>query len=458
MENGAAKASQPNSVLVYSLSWLPGQVDGVAVRMMAQVKELASRGVKVTLLTPSYELPGQAPSDKPNHTKVEGVEHILLDTMPMPVYEKNYCAALTLKNFFTLTSAIRRVKPDVVHFTQCASMVMFAAACLFCDVPLLVSMHTDVTAIATRDEGFCSKVGGKRRAAFLGWLAIFFTNMGYRVAAWLGAVFFTVSKQARLILHDSGVSDASIFSVAWGPMVDRSTFRIDLPEAEVAETRQRLTFGIPNAYLMVYLGRVTAEKDVQFLVDALKRAPENVVLALVGPGSLVAELSSMHGKEHRLYCTGEYVDRAQAALVLRAADCCASASVMETVGFTAMEALSCGTPMLAANAQGFADHLSHGKNARLFTPGDKASFDKELAELMATKREGDWSAESLRASMEHASLPACTDRSLRAYEFASRRPRRSSLRFVAAMGLFLFNVFLFQVPPTLFRLSQKLIS
>merc|ERR1711920_88288 len=99
-------------------------------------------------------------------------------------------------------------------------------------------------------------------------------------------------------------------------------------------------------------------------------------------GSMVPELKKLHGKEHRIHCTGEIRNREQVALALRAADCCVSASTMETIGFTAMEAISCGTPMLAANAQGFAEHLSHGVNARLFTPNDEESFDRELDTLM----------------------------------------------------------------------------
>lgn len=53
-----------------------------------------------------------------------------------------------------------------------------------------------------------------------------------------------------------------------------------------------------------------------------------------------------------------------------------------------LEALSCGTPMLAANAQGFAEHLSHGVSARLWAPHDEASFDRELRALMETPRTG----------------------------------------------------------------------
>ena len=41
-------------------------------------------------------------------------------------------------------------------------------------------------------------------------------------------------------------------------------------------------------------------KDIQFLVDAHKRAPKHVVLALIGPGSMAGELKQFHGPEHRL--------------------------------------------------------------------------------------------------------------------------------------------------------------
>merc|ERR1719323_2406186 len=105
---------------------------------------------------------------------------------------------------------------------------------------------------------------------------------------------------------------------------------------------------------------------------------------------MTPELSKLHGKEHRLYCTGESVSREQVALAFRAADCGVSASCMETIGFTAMEALCCGTPMLAANASGFAEHLTHEVNARLFTPDDPASYDAELAAMMTMEPKGNW--------------------------------------------------------------------
>jgi len=392
----------------------------VAVRMMAHVEGLIAKGSKVKVVTPDFISPDAKKAgklEKPALQSIPGVvDHVTLCTALTPVYRKNMCMELCFENLFTFVQLIRDFQPDVVHATQEASIQLIALACIYCDVPLVVSVHTDVSQIAARDDGFSSLGGiiGRVHAR----IAVACTHLGYRNWARAGAVFFPVSQQSLVILKNAGVGDSQVRTTIWGPVVDRKVFRIDQPEDQVKRTREDLTFGIPGAFLMVYVGRVTAEKDVQFLVDALGRAPENVVLALVGSGSAAEELSKLHGKHNRLHCTGKFIGRPEVALALRAADACVSASTMETVGFTAMEALSCGTPCLMVRAQGFAMHLTHGVNARLWTPLDSASFDAELKTLMETKRENQWSRESLRASMESASVSACTDRAVEVYRSA----------------------------------------
>jgi len=299
--------------------------------------------------------------------------------------------------------------------------------------------HTDVTQIAERDPNFSSLCG--RVGHWHAKLAIRFVNFGYRVWANSGAKFFPVSTHARECLRSAGVPSSSIVPQTWGPMVDQDLFCLEKPKDEVDAVRERLTFGIPNAFLMVYIGRVTAEKDIQFLIDALEQGPKNVVLALIGPGSMTSTLREKHGKINRLYCTGEFVPREDVAILLRAANCCVSASTMETVGFTAMESLSCGTPMLAVNAQGFAEHLSHETNARLWKPHDMESFQSELRQLMSTPREGNWSAERLRKSIATASIDDCTNRCLQAYVSAGPVNLRI-LRTIFAYMLFIVNLLL----------------
>lgn len=292
--------SGPSRVLVYSHSWLPGQVDGVAVRMMAHVNAMAKRGVKVMVVTPDFVMDGK---QQLKLEQIPGVEHVTLLTQLTPIYRKNMCMKMCLTNLRRLMGAIQRFQPDLVHATQEASLQVLVAACALCDVPVIISLHTDVAQIAARDEGFSSLGGTIGRLH--SWSAVHFSHWGYRNWALAGANYFPVSKQSMVILRNAGVPEQRVAPVVWGPMVDHSQFRVDLPEDQVSEVRKKLTFGMEElegspCFLMIYVGRVTAEKDIQFLVDAHKRAPKHVVLALIGPGSMAEELRRFHGPEHRL--------------------------------------------------------------------------------------------------------------------------------------------------------------
>jgi glycosyltransferase involved in cell wall biosynthesis len=369
------------------------------------------------------------------------VDHMTMDTRPAPAYTRLLVMNVNVSNFMKWLNVLSAFKPDYVHATQDYGLQPISLACFLKGVPLIISAHSDTQAIATRDVNF-SFLGNNIFGRIHTQACIWFAKLGWCTWSLGKARYLPVSEQAKIMIRSGLGPQNQINEEIWGPMVDRKVFIIDMPADEVKETRDRLTFGIPNAFLLVYAGRVCAEKDVEFLVEALERAPKNVVLALVGNGQLAARLSKGHGKESRLHCTGDFVGRKEVALAMRAADVCASASTMETVGFTAMEALSCGTPMLAANAQGFAEHLTHNVNARLFTPYDKANFDEDLAFLMnvAAKGEGCWSREELRKSMDGASLTACTERALRCYSLATKKPNWWYLRMLGLTAAFMFQV------------------
>ena len=175
-------------------------------------------------------------------------------------------------------------------------------------------------------------------------------------------------------------------------------------------------------------------------MDALERSPASVSLALLGSGSEAEVLKKRHGASARLHCTGKFVGRKEVALAFAAADASVAASTMETIGLTAMESLHTGTPCLFANAGGFAEHLTHDVNSRLFTPGDPASFDRELEALMTVRREGCWAPEALRDSMAEASLTSCTDRVLEHVYSKRRTPRPWFYPLAVVAGSILYLV------------------
>ena len=68
-------------------------------------------------------------------------------------------------------------------------------------------------------------------------------------------------------------------------------------------------------------------------------------------------------------------------------DCVTSASTFETFGFTALEAMQCGTPFLGPRAQGFRDVVAHNQGGYLFDARDLTSASHYLELLLHEKDE-----------------------------------------------------------------------
>merc|ERR1719331_967627 len=101
--------------------------------MLAHTQELAARGFEVTLVTPDFD------SSLEPHMEVPGVEHVTLRTQPLPIYEKVACPEVSWRNLARLVEVLRRVKPDVLHATQCTSLPLVSFACLLTGTPLVTS-------------------------------------------------------------------------------------------------------------------------------------------------------------------------------------------------------------------------------------------------------------------------------------------------------------------------------
>jgi glycosyltransferase involved in cell wall biosynthesis len=97
--------------------------------------------------------------------------------------------------------------------------------------------------------------------------------------------------------------------------------------------RSELTFGDPNGFLCLYVGRISKEKRMDVLVDAIKDLP-GVYLAIIGtnrrPTTAVAShfavlrtgdgpsahtYAAMHGKANRIYCKPRFLSHSELAEV-----------------------------------------------------------------------------------------------------------------------------------------------
>ena len=82
--------------------------------------------------------------------------------------------------------------------------------------------------------------------------------------------------------------------------------------------------------------------------------------------------------------TGGIRDRRDLAQLFAAADVFVSASLMETYGLTLVEAMACGTPVVAFRVGGIPEAAPDGQGAILCEPGDGATLTEAIMKLRSS--------------------------------------------------------------------------
>jgi sulfoquinovosyltransferase len=126
--------------------------------------------------------------------------------------------------------------------------------------------------------------------------------------------------------------------------------------------------GVPDTPVIVHVGRLGAEKNLDFLKSVMERIPE-VRLAFIGDGPYRADLEQMFQGMNVTFTgmlQGEELSQAYAS-----GDIFITPSETETLGFVVLEAMASGVPVVAARAGGIPDIVTQDGDAGfLYTPGD----------------------------------------------------------------------------------------
>ncbi|WP_017792972.1 glycosyltransferase [Leucobacter salsicius] len=135
---------------------------------------------------------------------------------------------------------------------------------------------------------------------------------------------------------------------------------------------------------IVFVGRVTLEKEIDVILRALPRLDPalGATLTIVGDGDQrknLEKLTSELGISDRVTFTGRVTDTELRAH-LTDASVFVIASIAELQSIATMEAMASGLPIVAANAMALPHLVHEGENGFLFQPGN----DRELADRIST--------------------------------------------------------------------------
>ena len=233
--------------------------------------------------------------------------------------------------------------------------------------PLVWFYHTHFPAII--DPGSTGSSAARRIAGRAAWSYVRRLAAGYR------AVLVASESVARQ-LEAEGVR--RVHRVALGVDLDQFT-----PERRVRASETRRRFGLPDAPLAIFLGRLAEEKQIETVLAAWGEVERrtDAWLVLVGTGPREAKLRSM-AESHQVRWVPYQRDRDQVADLLSAADLYIAPGPAETFGLSALEAMAAGLPVLSVDSGGVADRVRASGAGALYAPGDPGACASAATELL----------------------------------------------------------------------------
>ncbi|MFY8148245.1 MAG: glycosyltransferase family 4 protein [Prochlorococcaceae cyanobacterium] len=316
-------------IAFFTETFLP-KVDGIVTRLTKTVQHLAAGGDEVVVFCP------EGAPDTYMGARVVGVP-----AMPLPLYPE---LKLALPRP-AVAEALERFQPDLVHVVNPAVLglggIWLAKTKGY---PLVASYHTHL-------PKYLEHYG-------MGMLEPLLWEL-LKAAHNQACLNLCTSTAMVEELSEKGIQSTAL----WQRGVDTELFR---PELRSEAMRQRLLDGRSDTgQLLLYIGRLSAEKQIERILPVLQAMPE-ARLALVGDGPYRSQLEKIFAgtPTHFVgYLAGEELASAYAS-----GDAFLFPSSTETLGLVLLEAMAAGCPVVGANRGGIPDIVTDGVNGCLYEP------------------------------------------------------------------------------------------
>ena len=365
-------------IAIVTETFLPS-VDGVVTRLRHAVERFTDQGHEVMVIAPDLGV-----------TEHHGARVVGIRPVTLPFYKHRRFTLPTP----TVDGIIRGFHPDVVHAAQPILLASSGAYAAHRQrIPLVASYHTHIPRYLDLYKAYR---WGKRPV----WWQI-------RRNHALADVNLATSESMKQELSEQGIHNLHV--VRRG--VDTETFH---PRFASDAMRERLTQGHPEKKLLVFVGRLAAEKEIHRLRPMMDRR-DDVALAIVGDGPFRRELEEMFAGTSTVF--PGFMEGEELASAFASSDAFVFPSVTETLGLVILEGMASGLPVVAARSGPTLEQVTDGENGLLFDSGDEASLDRALERLADTELRSRIRT-AARAEAEKFSWENASDDLLRYYEMA----------------------------------------
>lgn len=184
----------------------------------------------------------------------------------------------------------------------------------------------------------------------------------------------------------------------------------------------REQFGIDEEEkILIYVGRVSSEKNVEFLLEAFDRIAKKCPRAHFviagggrGLGKILSLVSDLH-QSRRVHFTGYVEDDKKLAGYYHESDIFLFASLTETQGLVVAEAMASATPVVAVDAPGVRDVLQGDKGGYL-VPMDLEKFSERAVKMLSDPTLRQKKSEEALSVARKFSVQKFTEQMLESYE------------------------------------------
>ena len=321
-------------------------VGGLERNVVNQVREGQKLGQRVTVVC--LERPGELAG----RVEALGGNVVSLDKRP------------GLRPGMVLRTAklLRRLRPDVVHTHQLATLLYGGAAARLLRVPVVI--HTE-----HGRERYATRLQTRLLGRIAGRFCDIFYCLTADMAAEVKAAGIVAGRKVRVIQNG----------------IDMSAFTEPTFDGDVV----RRSLGVPaDAPLLGTVGRLTEVKRQDVLIRAFAAARRKFPaahLVLVGDGPLLGDLRALAnelGVAAAVHFAGY---QPHSGPWLKAMDVFALTSRSEGMPQAVIEASVMGLPVVASRVGGLPEVVEDGVTGVLFPPGDEVALAAALVDLIADR-------------------------------------------------------------------------
>jgi glycosyltransferase involved in cell wall biosynthesis len=141
--------------------------------------------------------------------------------------------------------------------------------------------------------------------------------------------------------------------------------------------------------LLLCVARLSPEKGITTIIEAMRHLPEGITLNIAGEGpereSLTRQIN-YYNLQERVTLLGE-VSKPEIEKLLTEADIFCQPSLQEGLGIAALEAMAAGLPVVASRVGGLVEVVIESETGLLVTAGDAAGFARAIATLLENPAE-----------------------------------------------------------------------